>query len=604
MVTQAKFILERCRGIPLAIAAVGGLLANRPKKSSEWTNLQEHLRPGFESAAHDVKGVISLNYDELPYHVKFCFLYMSIFPQNHEIRHTRLLRRWMAEAYIDKSYNRTREEVAQSQYNKLISRRMIEPSNKARASMTSECCGVHDLVLQIILPKSIEENQLFIMDTHCNEAPQSNVRHLVVARRKKNEEKMASINLTCLRSLTVFGKCPESLITHKLRLLRVLDLEDTIGLKNKDLKDIGQLPHLRYLGLRGADISELPSSLQNLRFLETLDVKDTKVTQFPAGIINLENLSYLRVGVNFAAGKMGEDKNVGKHSYNFFVTLADSICSGYSEGCESGFAGQFSVRAPEKIEKLSNLQVLGVVHIASSQEGRKLGKLSKLRKLGVHLDAAGEARKELFRSISSLVQLEQLEVHCESLEFLKGTIEPPPMHLQSLRLCGHLGNLPNWVRSLTNLSKIKLLRTGLKQQDIEVIGSLRNVIILGLWEESFAEESLSFVKGTFQKLKLLDIEGLEKLKTIRIEHGALPALEKLRVRKCLELYNNEQGLSSVKSLQNLNELDLTSCGDKPGLEMELRKQISGFHNRPVLIIGKYVETWKEMMLNSLYRLFR
>jgi Leucine-rich repeat (LRR) protein len=511
----------------------------------------------------------------------------------------------MAEAYIEKLYNKTREEVAQSQYNKLINRRMIEPSNKARASTTSECCGVHDLVLQIILPKCIEENQLFIMDKQCNEAPQSNVRHLVVARRKRNEEKTASINLTCLRSLTVFGECPESLITHKLRLLRVLDLEDSIGLKNEDLKDIGQLPHLRYLGLRGTDISELPSSLQNLRFLETLDVKDTKVTQLPAGIINLENLSYLRVGVNFATGKMGEDKNVGKRNYNFFVTLADFICGGYKEGRESGFAGRSCVRAPEKIEKLSNLQVLGVVHIASSQEGRMLGKLTNLRKLGVHLDAAGVARKEeLCRSISSLVQLEQLEVHCESLEFLKGTIEPPPMHLQSLRLCGHLGNLPSWVRSLTDLSKIKLIRTGLKQQDIEVVGSLPNVIILGLWEESFAEESLYFVKGTFHKLKLLDIEGLEKLKTIRIEHGALPALEKLRVRKCLELYNNQQGLSSVKSLQNLNELDLTSCGDKPSLEMELRKQISGFPNRPVLIIGKHVETWKEMIVNSLYRLFR
>jgi hypothetical protein len=158
--------------------------------------------------------------------------------------------------------------------------------------------------------------------------------------------------------------------------------------------------------------------------------------------------------------------------------------------------------------------------------------------------------------------------------------------------------------SLTNLSKIKLLRTGLKQEDIEVIGSLDNVIILGLWEESFAEESLYFVKGTFQKLKLLDIEGLDKLKTIRIEHGALPALEKLRVRKCLQLYNNEQGLSSVKSLHNLNELELTSCGDKLGLEMELRKQISGFPSRPLLIIGKYELTWKEMMFNSLYRLLK
>ncbi|CAM0954349.1 unnamed protein product [Alopecurus aequalis] len=601
---HAKLILQRCRGRPLAIAAIGGILANGPKTSSEWTKLKEHLMTELQSSALDVKRVISLNYDELPYHVKFCFLYMSIFPRNHEIRHGRLLRRWMAELYIEKKHNMTLEEVARSHYNKLINRTMIEPSNKARASMTSECCRVHDLVLEIILPKSIEENQLFIMDKHCNEAPQSNVRHLVVARRKRNEEKMAKMQLTRLRSLTVFGECPVSLITRRLQLLRVLDLEDTTGLKNEDLKYIGRLHHLRYLGLRGTDISGLPSSLQNLRFLETLDVKDTKVTQFPDGIVKLENLCYLRAGVNFAADKTGVAMNASKRNSNVFRTWSDLVFRGNgsnNEGCASGCAGQFSAKAPKEIEKLSKLQVLGVVHVAHSREARKLRKLTNLRKLGVHLVAVDEVRRELCSSISSLVRLEQLEVHCGSLEFLKGTIEPPPRHLLSLRLCGHLGNLPSWMSSLNNLSKIKLLRTGLKQEDIEVIGSLPNVILLGLWEESFGEESLSFGESKFQNLKLLDIEGLEKIKTIHIEDGALPALEKLRVRKCLELRNNKQGLSSVKSLQNLKELNLTSCGDKLALEKELRKQISGFTNQPVLITGNYVATWKEFFLNVISR---
>ena len=206
MVKQAKFILERCLGLPLAITAIGGILANKPKESSAWTKLRDKLKPELETL--DVKSIISLNYYGLPYHVKFCFLYMSIFPRNHEIRRTRLLRRWMAEVYIQKSQkssNMTLEKVARSHYNKLINRGMIEPSNKASVSMTSECCRVHNLVLQIVLPMSIEENQVFIMDKHCNEAPQRNVRHLVVARRKRHEDKMVNIKLTRLRSLTVIG---------------------------------------------------------------------------------------------------------------------------------------------------------------------------------------------------------------------------------------------------------------------------------------------------------------------------------------------------------------------------------------------------------------
>lgn len=225
-----------------------------------------------------------------------------------------------------------------------------------------------------------------------------------------------------------------------------------------------------------------------------------------------------------------------------------------------------------------------------------------MRKLGVHLGAVDEAKRQLCISISSLVRLEQLELHCESLEFLKGATEPPPRHLMSLRLCGHLGNLPIWMSSLTNLSKIKLLRTGLKQEDIEVIGNLPNLILLGLWEESFGEESLSSGKCKFQNLKLLAIEGLKNVKTIHIEYGALTALEKLRVRKCLQLCNSEQGLSNMKNLQKLNELELTSCGHKLGLEKELRKQIGGCPNRPVLITGNYVATWNETMLNGFNRL--
>lgn len=603
MVEQAERILSRCRGLPLVIATIGGLLANRPKTSREWMKLCEHLGLELESD-RDIKRLIISSYDGLPYHLKSCLLYLSLFPENHEIRFTRLLRRWMAEGYIAElrdmtvEDDMTVEEVGLSHYNELINRSMIlPPKKKVNASMAIERCQVHGMVRQIILSKLIEENQVFIIRGHCNDVPQSKIRHLVVTRWKRSEEKISSINLSLIRSLTVFGQCPVSLISPKLRLLRVLDLEDTVDLENDDLKHIGELLHLRYLGLRGTKISRLPS-LQNLRCLETLDVQDTKVTQLPDGISKLEKLRYLIAGVNFAEdlvekmeGKNAEN-NATKCNGNFLGTLADLVCRccrDHKECCESPSsccAGQFSVRAPEGIEKLRNLQMLGVVHIGQgSRVAKKLGRLTSLRRLGVDLCATEEEGMELCMSIGRLVRLERLEVRSESLEFLTDMDKSPPKHLLSLRLCGHLGEFPGWISSLNDLAKVKLLRTQLKQEDIVLIGNLRNLASLGLWGKSYTGESLRFLRHTFKKLKLLDIEGLEKIKTVQIEDGAMPELEKLRVKKCPTLSDSKDGLSGVLFLRNLNELVLTSCGDKSQLEMILQRQVSIYAKRPKLLLG-------------------
>ncbi|KAF0914047.1 hypothetical protein E2562_026466 [Oryza meyeriana var. granulata] len=599
MLEEANKILGRCRGLPLAIATIGGLLANRPKTSGEWKNLRNHLGSELEFD-RDINRVITSSYDGLPYHLKSCFLYLSIFPENHQIRCTRLLRRWIAEGYIAKRRDMTVEEVGQRHYNELMNRSMIRPSKKkVGPSMAVERCQVHGVVLQIILSKSIEENQLSIIDKHCNEVPQSKIRHLVVTRWNRLEEKMADINLSRVRSLTVFGECPVSLISPKLQLLRVLDLEDAVGLENDDLIHIGDLYHLRYLGLRGTKISKLPSSLQNLKYLETLDVQDTKVTYLPYGTAKLEKLRYLLAGVNFAedlAEKMQENNfnaehNAAKSNAGLLETLADLLCRccrGFSERRESSFscfAGQFSVRVPEGIEKLRNLHMLGVVHIEQgSGVAQKLGKLTSLRRLGVDLDV--EEGEALCNSIQNLVRLERLEVRCKSLQFLKGLNKSAPKHLLSLRLYGHLGKLPVWISSLNDLAKIKLLQTQLEQEDIDLIGNLRNLASLGLWGKSFAGESLCFSRGMFKKLKFLHIEGLEKIKTLHIMDGTMPDLEKLRVKKCSTLSDSENGLSGVPFLQNLNELALISSGDKPQLEKILQRQVSGFARRPKLLIGK------------------
>ena len=127
MEEQASHILRRCRGLPLAISTIGGLLANRPKTSIEWRNLHEHLGAELESDLRNITKVIVSSYDGLPYHLKSIFLYLSIFPVNHEMRRTRLLRRWMAEGHIARNRDMPTEDLGERFFSELINRSMIQP---------------------------------------------------------------------------------------------------------------------------------------------------------------------------------------------------------------------------------------------------------------------------------------------------------------------------------------------------------------------------------------------------------------------------------------------------------------------------------------------
>uniref|UniRef100_A0A0D9XFP5 Uncharacterized protein n=1 Tax=Leersia perrieri TaxID=77586 RepID=A0A0D9XFP5_9ORYZ len=590
MEDQAVPILKRCRGLPLAISTIGGLLANRPKTSMEWMKLHEHLGAELESDLRNITKVIVSSYDGLPYDLKSIFLYLSIFPENHEIRCTRLLRRWMAEGYISKNRDMPVEEVGQRFYNELINRSMIQPSKKRISpSVSVDRCRVHSMVLQIILSKSIEENQLFIIKKHCNEIPQSKMRHLVVSRWKRRDEKLERLNFSYVRSLTVFGDCPASLISPKMRLLRVLDLEDSVNLKNEDLRHVGELHHLRYLCLRGTEISKLPC-LQNLRYLETLDIQDTKVTQLPHGIAKLEKLRYLLAGVNFSKELLHkvEQPETDHRKANLLGNMVSCLYCNGSDCCGISNLDRVSVRAPEGVEKLRGLLMLSVINVSyGNGVAGKLKKLTNLRRLGVS-GVIEEEGQDLCKSIEKLSRLQRLEVRSDSLEFLSESKFTAPKHLRSLRLYGNLFRLPKWIGSLNDLAKLKLLRTQLEQGQIMLLGKLRNLALLGLWENSYIGNSLHFGTGTFPKLKFLDIDGLKNIETVTIKNGAMPELEQLWVNDCKELLDNEDGLSGVPHLSNLNELLVKKCGEKENLMEILQTQVSEHIKRPKFLIGKSI----------------
>lgn len=216
----------------------------------------------------------------------------------------------------------------------------------------------------------------------------------------------------------------------------MLDLEDTTNVKNEDLRHIGDLPHLRYLSLRGTHISKLPSSVQNLRWLETLDIQGTQVTRLPHGIVKLEKLRYLLAGVKFSRDLL--QKETDNKKKNLLGNMASVLCCNSSHRKAYNMY-QLSVRAPKGIDKLTNLHMLGAFNVGQGNGvARRLEQLTDLKRLGVTVTGLTEKGcQELCQSIGKLSRLQKLEVRSRSLEFLAKMDElEPPKHLASLKLLG------------------------------------------------------------------------------------------------------------------------------------------------------------------------
>ncbi|KAK4402247.1 putative late blight resistance proteinR1B-12 [Sesamum angolense] len=125
-----KRIANNCRGLPLAINVIGGLLSQAKRSPESW----EQIAKDVSSAVADEEqflNILSLSYNNLPYHLKPCFLYMGAFPENYEIRASRLVKLWAAEGFLKRVSDKSPEEAAEIYLKALVDRNLIYPSTRA-----------------------------------------------------------------------------------------------------------------------------------------------------------------------------------------------------------------------------------------------------------------------------------------------------------------------------------------------------------------------------------------------------------------------------------------------------------------------------------------
>ncbi|XP_037451119.1 disease resistance protein Pik-2-like [Triticum dicoccoides] len=576
LVEPAKQILKKCNGLPLAIVTIGGFLADQPTKTAaEWRRLNEHINvelemnPKFEV----IKTVVMKSYDGLPYYLKPCFLYMSIFPEDRNVSRRRLAYRWVAEGYArDKP-------TADRYFMELRERSMILPTQQSVCSIQGfDSCQLHDLIRDISIAESLEENLVFRLEEGCSLNTHGAMRHLAISSNWEGDEceLESTMELSRIRSLTVFGKWKPFYISEKMRFLRVLDLEGTKGLRNHQLEHIGALLHLRYLSLRGCDdIFYLPDSVGNLRQLETLDIKGTGIAMLPRTTIKLSKLCYLHAG----SGSGDNEKTYFSKCKDICEMQCD-LCVGCCSLDPSDMGGfgrcevfhlacclmypnvirgieDSGVKVPRGTRKLKALRTLRYVHLAwGTAIIEEIKGLTGLQKLGV----VGINKKNgpgFCSAISSLSHLESLSVR--SGDGLNGCLDgmsTAPENLQSLKLSGSLEKLPEWIKGLQNLVKLKLELSELSGnlEAMQVLGNLPNLSILGLWDRFLEIDVLQFQTGLFRRLTVLDLfYTAMEIELVEFQKESVPSLEMLT----LSLGGTEIAFSGLELLQSIKEVRLS-----------------------------------------------
>ncbi|KAL8509917.1 hypothetical protein ACS0TY_016945 [Phlomoides rotata] len=374
----AEKILKRCEGLPLAISVIGGLLATKNNSAEEWEMFERSLGHELNSGGSLEKlgKLLSLSYNDLPYYLKYSYLYMSIFPKDSLLEKETIIRLWIAEGFVQPKQEKTMEEVAVDYLSDLFSRSLIQVAERDIDGRV-RTFRIHDLLRDYIISKSREHNIVTISNGGEMQWP-GRIRRLAIQKSLSSSSQETN-NFDCLRSLLL--RCSGNMeleiiieLVRRCRLLKVLDLRgaplETIP------SEVFKLYSLKYFSLRNTTVKLIPKSIKYLQNLETLDLKNCNVTELPVEILKLHKLRHLLV-----------------YSYSF----------GHLQSC----------KAPCDIGRnLPLLIKLGFID-ATESDGmkivREIGKLTQLRRLGI-TKLRSEGGKDLCSSIAKLTNLRSLTV--------------------------------------------------------------------------------------------------------------------------------------------------------------------------------------------------
>ncbi|XBI33830.1 hypothetical protein VPH35_119736 [Triticum aestivum] len=353
-------------------------------------------------------------------------------------------------------------------------------------------------------------------------------------------------------------------------------LEYIKGLTNKHMNDICKMLVLKYLSLRRTEVYEIPSKIEKLQYLETLDIRETNVGVLPKAFGQLKQLRSM----------LGGNKNTKK-----------------------------ALKLPHEKNKepMKALRILSGIEIGEDSSAvASLHQLTGLRKLAIYklnIREGGQTFKQLRSSIEYLCScgLQTLAINDESSNFINSldTMTTPPRYIISLELSGKMESPPQWIKELNNLYKLTLSVTVLRTDTFKLIQNLPKLFtltftlsaakddrdIMDILEENkkLTDREIIIPPGGFKSLKLLRFFAtmVPRLSFAVTGKEVMPALERIDMR--FEAFEGIYGIETLKSLQEVH-LSVDNQAD------EITKfLVDDLKDTPKYLDQKYASKWPKII---------
>ncbi|KAK6789113.1 hypothetical protein RDI58_012912 [Solanum bulbocastanum] len=503
-------ISKCCRGLPLSVVLVAGVLKQKKKTLDSWKVVEQSLSSQRIGSLEESISIIGFSYRNLPHYLKPCFLYFGGFLQGKDIHVSKMTKLWVAEGFVQANNEKGQEDTAQGFLDDLIRRNLVMVMEK-RPNAKVKTCRIHDLLHKFCMEKAKLEDFLLQINSGEGVFPERLEEYRLFVHSYQDEIDLWRPSRSNVRSLLFNAIDPDNLlwprdisfIFESFKLVKVLDLE-SFNIGGTFPTEIQYLIQMKYFAAQ-TDANSIPSSIAKLENLETFVVRGLGGEMIlPCSLLKMVKLRHIHVNDRLS---FGLHENVDELTAN---------------------------------SQLANLETFSTPRLFYGKDAEKiLRKMPKLRKLScIFSGTFGYSRKLKGRC-----------VRFPRLDFLS--------HLESLKLVSnnypaklpHKFNFPSQLRELT-LSKFRLPWT-----QISIIAELPNLVILKLLLRAFEGDHWEVKDSEFLELKYLKLDNL-KVAQWSVSDDAFPKLEHLVLTKCKHL---EKIPSHFEYAVCLNRIEVNWC---------------------------------------------